>query len=54
MTRQEQDILRKWKEAGLISDTRYWPFTKQNPKQMAKERKQKLADQINTAETALL
>ena len=54
MTKQQQKIVDKWVQAGLMQPSPYWPFDRQDPKQLVKERKQKLADTIREAETALL
>jgi hypothetical protein len=54
MTREQNKIVQKWVESGLMQPSKYWPFTQYQVKQLAKDRKAETQKRINDAGEALL
>lgn len=54
MTPDKKRILEDWKEAGIIDATDMWPFDRVDPKEQAKQRKQKKQELLDKTEESTL
>jgi hypothetical protein len=54
MTKQQQEIVNDWVQAGLMQPSPYWPFTQYDVKQLAKDQKVQQQKQRDEAGEALL